>query len=252
MKYKTVRLDRFISQNSAFSMSDVRLLIAQKRILLDGGAANSIQQRVAEFTHVVLDGNCLQNNTPVYIKLNKPMGVVSATKDSKHSTVLDIVEHPQKDDLHIVGRLDFNTTGLVLLTNDGNWSRKISLPETKLQKTYEVILSRPLTEDYIAVFREGIYFAYENITTQPAQLEILSDFQARLTLIEGKYHQVKRMFGYFQNEVLALHRVSVGGITLDGVAAGDSAPLTTEELEVLERHCACAGAGFPLSLQTSR
>ncbi|PCJ19722.1 MAG: 16S rRNA pseudouridine(516) synthase [Gammaproteobacteria bacterium] len=222
MKSKNNRLDRFISKNSDFTSSEVRLLIAQKRILLDGHVADSIQQKVNEFTHVVLDGECLQNKTPVYMMLNKPKGVVSATKDLKHPTVLDLIQHPQKDELHIVGRLDFNTTGLVLLTNDGAWSRKISLPETKLAKTYEVTLSKPLTDEYIAVFRKGIYFAFEDITTQPACLEILSDYTARLSLIEGKYHQVKRMFGYFQNEVLSLHRVSVGEYTLDGLAEGGS------------------------------
>lgn len=222
MKSKTGRLDRFISQNSVFSLSDTRLLIAQKRIVLDGDVAHSIQQKVNEFTHVVLDGRCLQDKNPVYIMLNKPKGVVSATKDLKHPTVLDLIQHPQKNELHIVGRLDFNTTGLVLLTNDGAWSRKISLPETKLAKTYEVLLSKPLTDEYIAVFREGIYFAYEDITTQPACLEILSEYTAKLSLIEGKYHQVKRMFGFFQNEVLALHRVSVGGFSLGGLEEGCS------------------------------
>lgn len=235
MKSRVSRLDRFISQNSGFSISDTRILIAQHRILLDGCLATSIQQKVTEFTHVVLDGSCLQDKTPVYIKLNKPMGVVSATKDNVHPTVLDLVKHPRKDDLHIVGRLDFNTTGLVLLTNDGAWSRKVSLPETKLEKIYEVTLSKPLAEDYVAAFREGIYFAYEKITTQPARLEILSDYKARLSLVEGKYHQVKRMFGYFQNEVLALHRVSVGGITLDGLAVGESRLLTQKELAINER-----------------
>ena len=222
MKSKTGRLDRFISQNSVFSLSDTRLLIAQKRIVLDGDVAHSIQQKVNEFTHVVLDGRCLQDKNPVYIMLNKPKGVVSATKDLKHPTVLDLIQHPQKNELHIVGRLDFNTTGLVLLTNDGAWSRKISLPETKLAKTYEVLLSKPLTDEYIAVFREGIYFAYEDITTQPACLEILSEYTAKLSLIEGKYHQVKRMFGIFQNEVLALHRVSVGEFSLGGLEEGCS------------------------------
>ena len=222
MKSKTGRLDRFISQNSVFSLSDTRLLIAQKRIVLDGDVAHSIQQKVNEFTHVVLDGRCLQDKNPVYIMLNKPKGVVSATKDLKHPTVLDLIQHPQKNELHIVGRLDFNTTGLVLLTNDGAWSRKISLPETKLAKTYEVLLSKPLTDEYIAVFREGIYFAYEDITTQPACLEILSEYTAKLSLIEGKYHQVKRMFGFFQNEVLALHRVSVGQFSLEGLEEGGS------------------------------
>jgi len=229
MKSKTTRLDRFISQNTDFSMSDTRLLIAQKRIVLDGQAAHSIQQKLTEFTHVVLDGDCLQDNSPAYIILNKPKGVVSATKDTKHSTVLDLIQHPQKHELHIAGRLDFNTTGLVLLTNDGAWSRKISLPETKLAKTYEVTVSKPLSDEYIAVFQEGIYFAYEDITTQPAKLQILSDYTAKLVLTEGKYHQVKRMFGFFQNEVLELHRSSIGHISLNGLALGGYRLLTSQE-----------------------
>ncbi|AKH69416.1 pseudouridine synthase family protein [Spongiibacter sp. IMCC21906] len=230
MKSKSYRLDRFISKYSAFSLSDTRLLIAQKRIFLDGQAADSIQQKVTEFTHVVLDKVCLQDNNPVYIMLNKPPGVVSATKDRKHTTVLDLIEHPQKNELHIVGRLDFNTTGLLLLSNDGAWSRKVSLPETKLAKVYEVTLSKPLSDKYISVFNEGIYFDYEGIRTQPAKLDILSEYTARLTLVEGKYHQVKRMFGFFQNEVLALHRVSVGLISLGGLEVGESRPLTDSEL----------------------
>ncbi len=237
MKSKTCRLDRFISQNSAFKLSDVRLLLAQKRILLDGQIAQSIQQKVTQFTQVILDDQCLQNNQPLYVLLNKPQGVVSATTDLKHKTVVDLLEHPKKDELHIVGRLDLNTTGLVLLSNDGAWSRKISLPETKLAKIYEVTLAKPLTPEYIQVFREGIYFAYENITTQPAHLEIISDYHARLSLVEGKYHQVKRMFGYFQNEVLALHRASVGPITLAGLELGQSRDLTTQEMAAIEAHC---------------
>lgn len=198
MKSNSYRLDRFISQNSAFKRADTRLLIAQKRILLDGQLAHSAQQKVTQFTHVLLDDQCLQDNQSVYLILNKPQGVVSATKDLQHTTVLDLLEHPQKNELHIVGRLDLNTTGLVLLTNDGAWSRQISLPETKLAKTYEVTVAQPLTAEYIEVFREGIYFAYEGITTQPACLEILSEYNAKLTLTEGKYHQVKRMFGFFK------------------------------------------------------
>jgi 16S rRNA pseudouridine516 synthase len=230
MKSSSNRLDRFISQHSDFSMADTRLLVAQKRILVDGQVADSIQQGVTQFTQVVLDGQCLKGNQPAYIMLNKPAGVVCATKDPRHTTVLDLIEHPQKHELHIAGRLDFNTTGLVLLTNDGAWSRHISLPESKLEKTYEVTLSKPLNEKYLDVFREGIYFDYENITTRAARLEILSEYTARLSLIEGKYHQVKRMFGYFQNQVLALHRVSVGPISLNGLEAGKSRLLAVERM----------------------
>lgn len=235
MKPSTTRLDRFLSQHSDFSMSDARLLIAQQRVLLDGVAAQSIQQAVTRFTRVELDGVCLQHEQPVYLAFNKPRGVVSATKDGKHPTVLDMVQHPQKDALHIAGRLDFNTTGLVLLTNDGAWSRRISLPETKLPKTYEVSVSRPLREDYVAAFLAGIHFAYEDITTLPARLEILSAHTARLTLVEGKYHQVKRMFGSFQTKVLSLHRVSIGPVSLGDLEPGACRPLGASELAAISR-----------------
>ncbi len=230
MKPYTTRLDRFISRNSDYSMADTRLLLAQRRILLDGVVADSVQQVVTKFTRVELDGVCLQSEEPVYLALNKPAGVVSATKDSKHPTVLDLVQHPRKDELHIAGRLDFNTTGLVLLTNDGAWSSRISSPRTKLPKIYEVSVSEPLNREYVDAFQAGIYFACEGITTLPARLEILSPYRARLSLVEGKYHQVKRMFGSFRNKVLSLHRVSVGPVPLDGLQPGATRPVSASEL----------------------
>ncbi|MDO3384484.1 pseudouridine synthase [Gilvimarinus sp. SDUM040013] len=233
MKSTAYRLDRFISKYTEHSLSDVRLLVAQKRILVDGVAADSIRQRITKFTHVVLDEVCLNHNKPVYLMLNKPKGTVSATKDNKHTTVLDLIDHPQKAGLHIVGRLDFNTTGLVLLTNDGAWSRQVSLPATKLAKTYLVTLAQPLSDEYVSVFAQGIYFAYENITTQPAGLEILDTYTARLSLVEGKYHQVKRMFGFFDNEVLTLNRTHVGTIALGDLALGASRELTADEVKTL-------------------
>ena len=118
----------------------------------------------------------------------------------------------------------------MLLTNDGAWSRRISLPETKLAKTYEVTVSKPLSNEYVAVFQEGLYFAHENITTQPAVLEIISKYTAKLSVTEGKYHQIKRMFGFFQNEVVALHRVSVGHIHLEELELSRSRPLTVKEI----------------------
>lgn len=230
MNRSTTRLDRFISQNSGFSMGDVRLLIAQRRVLLDGVPAHCIRQTVARFTRVELDGIVLRDTQPVYLALHKPAGVVSATKDARHPTVLDLVPHPRKHELHLAGRLDFNTTGLVMLTNDGAWSRRLSAPETKLPKVYEVSVARALNEEYVAAFRAGIHFAYEGITTLPAQLEIRSARTCRLSLVEGKYHQVKRMFGYFGNKVLSLHRVSVGPVMLGGLRAGATRPLTDAEL----------------------
>lgn len=230
MKTTSYRLDRFISKHSEYSLSDVRLLVAQKRILIDGQAATSVQQKVTQFTQVQLDDQCLQNNQAIYILLNKPKGYVSATRDSQHPTVMDLIDHPRKASLHIAGRLDLNTTGVVLLSNDGTWTRKMSLPESHLAKTYEITVAQPLNDDYVRAFQQGIYFAYEDITTQPAQLEILTDFTARLTLTEGKYHQVKRMFGSFRNEVLALHRSSVGHICLGELMLGESRLLSPDEI----------------------
>lgn len=232
MKSHSYRLDRFISKHSQYSIKDTRLLVAQKRICVDGEYAHSVQQKISQFSQVILDGDTLSDYTPVYIVLNKPKGVVSATTDPKHETVLDLIDHPQKAALHIAGRLDLNTTGLVLLTNDGAWSRKISLPATKLEKTYEVTLANPLDERYAEAFRQGIYFSYEGITTLPAKLEVLTDYTARLTLVEGKYHQVKRMFGHFRNEVLALHRAKVGHLTLEGLAQGCYRELSRDELQL--------------------
>jgi len=235
MAFKTTRLDRYIHRSSDFSIADTRLLIAQKRIVVDGLPAESVQQRVTAFTQVTLDGSSLSDAKAVYLMLNKPQGIVSATKDPKHATVMDLIEHPIKDALHIAGRLDFNTTGLMLLTNDGAWSRKISLPVMKRRKIYEVTVSMPMNEAYISAFQSGLYFAYEGLTTQPADLEIVSPLTARLSLVEGRYHQVKRMFGHFQNKVLALHRISVGSLTLGGLEVGDSRLLTPYEAkEVIE------------------
>jgi 16S rRNA pseudouridine516 synthase len=235
MTFKTTRLDRFIHRSSDFSIADARLLIAQNRIVVDGLPAESVQQRVTALTEVMLDGRALNGAKPVYLMLNKPEGVVSATKDPEHATVMDLIEHPAKEALHIVGRLDFNTTGLMLLTNDGAWSRKISLPVMKRRKIYEVTVSVPMNEAYISAFQSGLYFAYEGLTTQPADLEIVSPLTARLSLVEGRYHQVKRMFGHFQNKVLALHRISVGSLTLGGLEVGDSRLLTPYEAkEVIE------------------
>jgi len=233
MKSNTYRLDRFIAKNTAHSKSQVRLLVAQKRVFVDDEIANSVQQLVRPFTKVVLDGVSLRETTPLYVVLNKPKGVVSATVDDEHPTVIDLIDHPRAKELHIVGRLDLNTTGLVLLTNDGKWSRRISLPTTKQPKVYEVSLAKPVTEAYSVAFAKGIYFAYEDITTQPAKLEVITPTLVRLTLMEGKYHQVKRMFGHFRNEVLALHRLSVGNLSLDGLEEGAWRELTVDEVSAL-------------------
>jgi 16S rRNA pseudouridine516 synthase len=224
------RLDRHLSTLLDIKRSDVRLLLAQGRVEVDGIIATDINQVITRFSDVRCDGKTIQARTARYLMLNKPAGIVSATVDDQHITVIDLLDQPWKDQLHIVGRLDFNSTGLVLLTNDGHWSRQLSLPGSNLLKRYRVRVEKSLTEDHVEAFRRGLYFKYEDITTRPAQLTILSEFEAEVGLIEGRYHQIKRMFGQFDNRVLSIHRFAVGSLTLDtGLAPGQSRELTPGE-----------------------
>lgn len=220
------RLDRFLSAHTRYCRKEVRLLLAQGRILLNGQRAESINQVVGPLDSVVLDEVCLQQREAVYLALHKPVGVVSATCDAEHRTVLDVVRDcvlegqlalndAVLETLHLVGRLDKNTSGLLLLTNDSDWSEQLMSPDSKVAKVYEVTLEQPLDERYAPAFAAGMHFPYENITTQPVGLEMVSEHVARVTLTEGRYHQIKRMFGRFRNPVLALHRVSVGPWSLD-------------------------------------
>ena len=231
MKSTRFRLDRFIRKHTQYSLGDVRLLLAKKRILVDGEHASDINQVVNQFSKIELDGTTLQEKQPLYMVLNKPKGVVSATSDLKHPTVIDLLKHEDKHSLHIAGRLDFNSTGMVLLTNDGHWSRKLSSPDDTVAKRYRVTLAQPLSESDVDAFARGMYFEFENLTTRPAKLKIIDDYCAEVSLVEGRYHQIKRMFAQVNNHVLSLHRFAVGPLTLDNdLALGQSRLLTADEL----------------------
>lgn len=210
-----IRLDRFIAQSRKISRRDVRLILAQGRVKVDGIVARDIDLIIDQFSMIEFDDVILQKKIAYYVMLHKPVGVVSATKDDEHQTVIDLLDYPFKDELHIVGRLDLNTSGLLLLTNDSRWSERITQPQKKVAKQYLVTLQNPVTNDYIKAFADGMYFSYEDITTKPAVLEIISTYKTKVTLEEGRYHQVKRMFGRFRNPVIALHRDAIGGLCLD-------------------------------------
>lgn len=232
MESKRARLDRFISQRLQINRKHVRLMLAKNQVSVDGELARDIDMIVDYFSHICVNGKSIQANQARYLMLHKPVGVVSATVDDKHKTVIDLLEQKDKASLHIVGRLDLNTSGLVLLTNDGRWSKRLMDPEYKVGKRYRVQLQNPLTVEYIAAFAQGMYFEFEDIMTLPAKLEIVDSHTALVTLYEGRYHQIKRMFGRFRNPVIGLHRLSVGEIVLDkALAVGDSRELTSAEIE---------------------
>ncbi|WP_339521472.1 pseudouridine synthase [Pseudomonas sp. EL_65y_Pfl2_R96] len=230
-----MRVDRFLSNLPRFNRKQVRLLLVEKRIRVDGNIVSDPHAEVLEFSRVEVDDEVLQVGKPTrYFMLHKPPGCVSATRDPQHPTVLDLIHEPGKDDLHIAGRLDFNTTGLMLITNDGTWSRRLTQPQTKLPKVYYVETEQDITAEYAITFAKGLYFAFEDLTTQPAELVVLGAKSARLSIVEGRYHQVKRMFGHFDNKVLRLHRERMGPLLLDdALKPGEYRPLSDEEIRLI-------------------
>jgi len=227
-----MRVDRFLSSLPRFNRQQVRLLLVERRVTVDGVAISDPHHEVREFSRVCVDDEVVQAGKPArYFMLHKPQGCVSATSDPQHATVLDLLDEPDKGELHIAGRLDFNTTGLMLITNDGQWSRRLTQPQTKLPKIYLVQTEQAIGPEYAVTFAAGVYFAFEDLTTQPAELELLGPRTARLSIIEGRYHQVKRMFGHFDNKVIGLHRERMGPLVLDSsLAAGEYRALSDDEI----------------------
>jgi 16S rRNA pseudouridine516 synthase len=227
-----MRVDRFLSNLPRFNRQQVRVLLVERRVTVDGVAVSDPHHEVREFSRVCVDDEVLQAGKPArYFMLHKPQGCVSATSDPQHPTVLDLLDVPDKGELHIAGRLDFNTTGLMLITNDGQWSRRLTQPQTKLPKVYRVETEQAIGPEYAVTFAAGLYFAFEDLTTQPAALELLGPTTARLSIIEGRYHQVKRMFGHFDNKVIGLHRERMGPLVLDAdLAPGAYRALTDDEI----------------------
>ncbi|HVJ46367.1 MAG TPA: pseudouridine synthase [Luteolibacter sp.] len=210
-----MKLDRLVAKHDSMGRNRAKVLIAAGRVKVAGEAILKMDHEVDRFTAVELDG--MRINAPerrLHIMLHKPIGVVSATVDAEHQTVIDLIDDPDKASLHLVGRLDRNTSGLMLLTNDGRWSKALMDPDRKVPKVYLVETSDPIPPEAVAKFADGFYLHTEDLTTRPAHLEILGERLARLTIHEGRYHQVKRMFHRIENRVVKLHRESVGSITL--------------------------------------
>ncbi|MFP6848733.1 MAG: 16S rRNA pseudouridine(516) synthase [Pseudomonas sp.] len=227
-----MRLDRFLSNLPLLNRQAARQLLASGRVRVDGTVIGDGLYEVSQFSRIETDSELLQAGKPArYFMLHKPPGVVSATTHPDHRTVLDLLNEPNKAELHLAGRLDLNTSGLLIITNDGQWSRRLTEPRNRLGKVYRVETEQPISPEYTEVFAQGLYFAYEDLSTLPAELVILSSHSAQLTLHEGRYHQIKRMFGHFQNKVTALHRLSMGAIELDPhLQPGQYRPLSPGEI----------------------
>jgi 16S rRNA pseudouridine516 synthase len=212
-----VKLNRLVARHAGIGRNQARLLIAASRVTVDGIPANDGAMEVDRFHEVLLDGRLIRPaDRRLRLMVHKPRGVLSATSDAAHTTVIDMIDHPEKHTLHLAGRLDRDSSGLVLLTNDGRWSKLLMDPAAKVSKIYQVETREPIPPAAVAAFAGGFYFHTENLTTRPALLEIIGPRLARVTLHEGRYHQIKRMFHRVGNRVTALHRESIGDIRLPG------------------------------------
>ncbi|MEJ6656582.1 MAG: pseudouridine synthase [Pseudomonas sp.] len=226
-----MRLDRFIARQTEQSQQTARLLITAGRVQVDGQVVRDAQQAVDRFATVQLDDSLLQQHTPLHFMLHKPPGYLSATSDPLHPTVLELFAEPLRPHLHIGGRLDRSTSGLLILTNDGLWSRRLTDPARRIPKVYLVGTAEPIADGAAERFERGIHLAREGLDTSPAQLQLLMPCLARLTIYEGRHHQVKRMFHAVGNRVVSLHRERIGDIELDpALSPGQYRALAAEEI----------------------
>lgn len=230
-RHPFVRLDRFISHATSLSRAEAQRAIRSGAVSVAGVTTRDPSHHLAVDAQVSLDGQPLSIRGPRYFMLNKPAGYICATSDGAHPTVLDLLHEPRPDNLHPAGRLDIDTTGLVLISDDGEWSHRVTSPRRECAKRYRVTLAEDIAPGVAQHFAEGVLLKGETRVTRPAQLETISPREVVLTIHEGKYHQVKRMFAAVGNHVTALHRVSIGAIQLDpSLNQGDYRPLSEDEI----------------------
>lgn len=229
-----MRLDKFISSNSAYSRNEIRQAAKRGKISVNGKIEKKFDAPVTAEDLICIYGNQINEIGNIYLILNKPKGVLSASTDKNKQTVIDLVHEKYKHlDLFPVGRLDKDTTGLLIITNNGDFAHKVISPKYFIPKTYLVELDGEVSEELIPKFKDGVILA-DGTCCKPAKLEVLESNTALLTITEGKYHQVKRMFGVFDLGVNSLHRVSVGELTLpEDLKVGECTEIS--EFEVMNK-----------------
>ena len=235
-----MRLDKYLVACAVGSRTEVKNVLKAGRVTVNGKKEKSAKLQINEDTdEICFDGQKLDYEEFVYYMMNKPQGVISATEDSKHKTVLDLLDDlARSKEVFPVGRLDIDTHGLLLLTNDGKLAHALLSPKRHVDKTYLAQVNGIMTDEDIETFAQGI--PLKDFTCQPAKLELVSidreknQSLVRVTIAEGKFHQVKRMVAYCGKEVVNLKRLTMGTLTLDeNLKRGEWRRLTKEELEGL-------------------
>ena len=227
-----MRLDKFLAEMTDLTRSQATKVLRQSAVTINGKIEKSGAAKVGPNDEICYDGERLAWVAEgQYIMLNKPQGYICSHEDGDHPTIYQFFGYPLSARLHSAGRLDVDTTGLVLLTDDGQWSHRITSPKHHQPKTYLVTLADPVEANYVQACTEGILLRGEKDPTKPATLEILDDYNVNLTISEGRYHQIKRMFAALGNKVVGLHRWKIGALVLDdSLEEGEYRALTAEEV----------------------
>ena len=232
-----IRLDKYLADMGVGTRSEVKKYVKQGKISVDGQVVKSADIKIdIETQSVMYQGQLVGYEEFEYYMLHKPAGVVSATTDAKDKTVIDLITDKKRKDLFPVGRLDKDTEGLLLITNDGDMAHRLLAPKKHVDKVYYAKIDGRVTEEDVIAFREGVSIGQGEVA-KPAKLEILKTDEISeiyVTIQEGKFHQVKRMFHTIGKEVLYLKRLSMGSLVLDeSLPLGAYRKLTREELEDL-------------------
>lgn len=231
-----MRLDKFISKATELSRKEAKKVLHASEITVNDEVVKDGSLHVDVLNDEVMwVGEPLSVATGSrYILLHKPEGFECTLKAKEYPIVTELIAVPELSNLRIAGRLDVDTTGALILSDDGGWLHRVTSPRHQHAKVYEMTLADAMSEDEqanaVKKVAQGILLDGDYEPTKPAELEFIDETHARLILTEGKYHQVKRMMGYFGNKVVELHRASIGGVTLDGLEKGESRFLTEEEV----------------------
>ena len=230
---ETIRIDKMLSNVTNISRSEIKRFIKRGEVTVNGRVVKTADEKIdPESSEVKLKGQTIGYDEFVYIMLNKPKGILSASNDKNRKTVVDLVPNDMKrQKLFPVGRLDKDTTGLIIITNDGEYAHKIISPKNKTGKVYIATLDGDLKEELVSEFKKGVVLA-DGTKCRPANLEILENNVARLTLFDGKYHEVKRMFGVFGLGVNELHRQAIGKLILpETLKSGECLLMSAKDVE---------------------
>ena len=234
-----MRLDKLLAHLNCGSRKEVQAMIRAGRVCVDGAAETDPAAKVdPDAALIALDGQVKRYRAQRYYMLNKPAGVITASRDERHGTVLDLFPEEERRGLFAVGRLDKDTEGLLIVTDDGALSHALMSPARHVAKVYEAVIEGELARDAAERFRQGLTLR-DGTVCLPARLDILpgdGETRVRVTLREGKYHQVKRMVAAVGATVVRLRRVKLGGLVLDpALPAGAFRELTEQELEQLQQ-----------------